>query len=259
MKHRCRGFAKHVGHATYPNSATKSTSTTTAKKGYSGTFPALPPKTAKIAVDCAYAYGTKKSVYKYSGGKPKAAYKTALNKAFPKRSGWKYPKSRAGASCDVFAGTVLQLAGYTSAPHAMSKFVAWCKNKLKKVSTLQNGDILTRTNHIMVLVDLKGKKYVANAHYQTDGGTYGIIEKVGNYTNIWRPEGLSYLSKGDTFTAVKYLQSFLNWYGGYGLAIDYSFGAKTEAAVKDFQKKEGLTIDGKFGSASLAKAKAVKK
>ena len=68
-----------------------------------------------------------------------------------------------------------------------------------------------------------------------------------------------YLSKGDTGTQVKYLQMFLNWYGGYGLVIDGSFGDKTLVAVKAFQKAAGLTVDGKFGPASLAKAKVVKR
>ena len=226
---------------------------------YEGALPALPPKTAKIAVQCAYAYGTKLSKYRYKGGKPKEEYKKRLNQAYPNRNGWKYAKSRAGASCDVFAGTVLKCAGYKTAPHAMSKMVAWCRKNLKAVKTMQNGDVITRTNHVAIVVDLKGKKRVANAHYQTNGGTYGIIQAVGKYTNIWRPEGTSYFSKGDTFTDVKRLQKFLNWYGGHGLynlAEDYVFGTKTEEAVKDFQKKEGLEVTGRFGTAELKKAKS---
>lgn len=226
---------------------------------YSGAFPVLPPKTAKIAVECAYVYGTKLSRYRYKGGKPKEAYKKRLNQAYPNRKSWKYAKSRAGASCDVFAGTVLKCAGYKSAPHAMSKMVAWCKKHLKAVKTMQNGDILTRTNHVMICVDIKGKKRVANAHFQDHGGTYGIIQSVGKYTNIWRPSGTSYFSKGDTFTDVRRLQRFLNWYGEYKLKEDYIFGDKTEAAVKDFQTKEGLTASGRFGSAELTAAKKVRK
>ena len=65
--------------------------------------------------------------------------------------------------------------------------------------------------------------------------------------------------KGDTFTEVKKLQKFLNWYGNYGIKEDYAFGTKTENAVCDFQKKEGLTVNGRFGSNELKKAKAVTK
>lgn len=67
------------------------------------------------------------------------------------------------------------------------------------------------------------------------------------------------LKKGDTGEQVKYLQLFLNWYGGYGLAADKSFGEKTKAALKAFQKSEGLTVDCLFGPACLARAKAVKR
>ena len=226
--------------------------------GYPGKFPELPPKTAKLGVKCAYKYGTPLKKYRYKGGKPKPQYKHFLNKAYPSRSHWKYAQSRAGASCDVFAGTVLKCAGYKSAPHTMSTMVAWCRKHLKKASSLQNGDILTRTNHVMVVVDIRGKKRVANAHFLDHGGTYGIIEKVGKYTDIWRTDKLSYFSLGDEFTDMKYLKRFLNWYGNYNLK-GYTFGEKTLNAVKDFQTKEGLTVDGKFGEKCLKRAKETRK
>ena len=68
-----------------------------------------------------------------------------------------------------------------------------------------------------------------------------------------------YFKTGDTGSQVKYLQKFLNWYGGYGLTVDGDLGDKTLSAVKKFQKAERLTVDGKFGAKSLAKAKTVKK
>lgn len=68
-----------------------------------------------------------------------------------------------------------------------------------------------------------------------------------------------YLGKGDKGTQVGRLQMFLNWYGNYGLVVDKDFGAKTKTAVEKFQKATGLTVDGYFGSKSLAKAKTIKK
>lgn len=229
-----------------------------APKKYSGRMPKLPPKTAKIAVECAYAYKTSPSVYKYSTGKPKKQYKKRLNEAYPSRKHWKHAKSRAGASCDVFAGTVLKCSGYKKAPHAMSKMVAWCRKHLKRVKTAQNGDILTRTNHVMIFLELNGKKFVANAHFLNMGGTYGYVEKPSHYTDIWRPSGLSYFSKGDKFTDVKYLRRYLNWYGQYGLDEDrYDFNENVERAVKDFQTREGLEVTGKFGKAEIERAEVV--
>ena len=54
---------------------------------------------------------------------------------------------------------------------------------------------------------------------------------------------VGYGSKGDT---VKKLQQLLNQ-GDYNLDVDGSFGPKTQAAVKDYQKKNGLAVDGIVG------------
>ena len=64
------------------------------------------------------------------------------------------------------------------------------------------------------------------------------------------------LKKGSKGTQVGYLQSFLNWYGGFKLSVDKDFGAKTEAALKTFQKTEGIGVDGIYGKQSQGKAKA---
>lgn len=57
------------------------------------------------------------------------------------------------------------------------------------------------------------------------------------------------LRKGDKIQAVKTLQACLDVYG-YGLEIDGSFGGKTDTALRDFQKKHGLTVDGVCGKNS---------
>ena len=53
------------------------------------------------------------------------------------------------------------------------------------------------------------------------------------------------LKKGDKGENVKILQKALG-----GLTVDGDFGAKTEAAVKAFQKSKGLTVDGLVGNAT---------
>lgn len=55
------------------------------------------------------------------------------------------------------------------------------------------------------------------------------------------------IKNGSRGTEVKTLQATLNQKGNYGLATDGIFGAKTEIAVKDFQKKNGLSVDGIVG------------
>lgn len=56
-------------------------------------------------------------------------------------------------------------------------------------------------------------------------------------------------SKGDD---VKKLQTELNKYG-YGLDVDGSFGQKTNDAVRDYQSKNGLSVDGVVGNNTWGK------
>ncbi len=49
---------------------------------------------------------------------------------------------------------------------------------------------------------------------------------------------------------VKELQKELKELGYYEGSIDGLYGSETEQAVKDFQKDEGLTVDGKYGPAT---------
>lgn len=56
---------------------------------------------------------------------------------------------------------------------------------------------------------------------------------------------VSYGSQGSEVTE---LQKLLNQNGNYNLATDGIFGAKTRAAVKDYQTKNGLAVDGIVGT-----------
>lgn len=81
--------------------------------------------------------------------------------------------------------------------------------------------------------------------------TYG-----GNFPKLVLGRALKFGSSGNN---VKRLQKFLNWYGNYKLDVDGAYGRKTESAVRDFQAKNGLAVDGKFGKKSLAKAMGIRK
>lgn len=66
------------------------------------------------------------------------------------------------------------------------------------------------------------------------------------------------LKKGSTGTQVKYLQKCLNYLGykgkdGKALTVDGEFGTNTEYALRAFQKKYKLSVDGIYGSKSKAK------
>ena len=64
-------------------------------------------------------------------------------------------------------------------------------------------------------------------------------------------EAASY-RKGDSGGTVTEIQKRLRSWGYYDGAVDGVFGSKTEAAVKAFQKKNGLTADGVVGPMTLA-------
>lgn len=64
---------------------------------------------------------------------------------------------------------------------------------------------------------------------------------------------VSSLKKGSTGSAVKTLQRRLRDLGYYSGSIDGDFGDSTAAAVRAFQKANGLDVDGKVGSKTLAK------
>ena len=112
-------------------------------------YPIEPTKTnaqklAEKANELAWSTNTSKA--NYPSGAPTAAFKAALNKAYPNRSSWgKAP--RLGASCDVFVGTCVRAAGVDkNFPRGLSFTYLPKSSKFKQVSvtknTIQNGDII---------------------------------------------------------------------------------------------------------------------
>ncbi|MCI7145036.1 MAG: peptidoglycan-binding protein [Clostridiales bacterium] len=253
-----------------------------ASKTYTGSWPTLPNALAKKAIECCWPYGTSSIKYKYSTGNPTDAYQEALDAAYPEdvRSKWGQAKSRAGASCDVFVGTVARASGYDyNFPRALSKDLTylpgttskWKKVSVTKVKDMQPGDIIMYLNkggggHICVYVEVNDVGYIANAHYQDKGGCYGVMDakakdyNPSNYKSfaVYRQvtNKVSFFSKGDRSSEVKKLQQFLNWAGFDCGTPDGSFGPATETAVKNFQKAVGIEVDGKFGVGSLNAAKS---
>ena len=57
--------------------------------------------------------------------------------------------------------------------------------------------------------------------------------------------------KGSSGSVVTQIQTKLKNWGYYNGSVDGIYGSGTESAVKSFQKKNGLTVDGKAGPATL--------
>ena len=139
------------------------------------------------AKEFAYAYGTKRSVYSYPKGKPKQAYKKGLQEAYGSRKGWG-KQTKAGASCDVFAGTCIRCSGVDKKfprgldeqiPH-IKKSSKWKRINPKKQSDLKAGDIViykksTGGGHICIYIG--GGKY-CEAGYNSK--RYGCTVKKGS-------------------------------------------------------------------------------
>ncbi len=69
--------------------------------------------------------------------------------------------------------------------------------------------------------------------------------------------GATLLRRGSQGTAVRHLQSRLNALGLGPLATDAVFGPATAAAVKVFQRAQGLAVDGIVGSVTATRLKDV--
>lgn len=67
------------------------------------------------------------------------------------------------------------------------------------------------------------------------------------------PANASILRRGSTGAKVTQLQRVLNaWYPWMGLAVDGDYGPATENAVREYQRRAGVTVDGIAGPVTLA-------
>ncbi len=76
-----------------------------------------------------------------------------------------------------------------------------------------------------------------------------LIIGFGVFYNFQSTDALSRL--GSTGSEVTKIQTRLKNWGYYKGAVDGKYGAATQKAVKEFQRKNGLTVDGIAGSSTL--------
>lgn len=238
---------------------------------YTGAFPDFVAHSGQkinyTAKDLSYAYGTNKAKYTYPKGKAKAAFTTAINKVYPKRSSWS-KQCQAGASCDVGAGTVIRYSGIDTKiprgldeqiPH-LKKSSLWKNTGLTKTSQMKPGDVgiyigKTKGAHIWIKVD----GYTAEASH-TNKYFMRLTKSQPTNSNkktwgIYRATKASVIRTGDRGTEVTKLQNFLNWAGFNCGKADGEFGDNTDKAVKAFQTKVGIEADGEVYTGTLAKMK----
>ena len=144
----------------------------------------------------------------------------------------------------IYQATGIDVGNFNTAtePAALRKSGLFDEVEISSEKDIYNGDILvTKT---------KGHTVIA---------TSGRARSGKAYTGEWpKLPKRGYFVNGDVSTEVCKLKKFLNWFSDYGLnETNKNYFGKTESAVKDFQRRTGITVDGKFGSKSLAAAKEV--
>ena len=140
------------------------------------------------AKECCWAYGTKKEKYAMPTGKPKKAYKDALEEAYPDRDSWGV-RPRHGRSCDVFIGVIMRIIGADkNFPRGLDEIIPYVKKHPKKwklmnihdKDKMKPGDIIYQiyksgAGHVCIYM---GGNRVANAHYVKN--TYPVIQAYSN-------------------------------------------------------------------------------
>ena len=89
-------------------------------------------------------------------------------------------------------------------------------------------------------------------HWGIPKGLYSAEELKAAGIDVREDDNMPTLRRGNQGDEVADLQMLLNSKFGYDLEVDGNFGKATETAVKDFQKKHGLTADGVVGKKTWA-------
>lgn len=178
----------------------------------------------------------------------------------------KLGKQRCGQICDAFCRTI-RAAGYKTGVYAnLATLNGYLPSELYTRWSIWVAQYNSKCNY---------KHPYIMWQYSSSGKVSGISGNVD--MNIWYgedPEPVptstypgpfptlpkrGWFSSGDKGEQVRRLQRFLNWYGGYGLAVDGEVGRKTINSVREYQGREKLKVDGAFGSESLKRAKIVRR
>lgn len=127
-----------------------------------------------------------------------------------------------------------------------------------------NGDVATgwicqsdgKETYVKVLSNSQAK-----SEFKVEGGDLPS-KKVGTFTDAERSASAAdsdntYLREGSSGETVKDVQTKLKALGYYSGEITGNVGTKTEAAIKEFQSRNGLTADGIAGPQTIAKIDAV--
>ena len=173
------------------SSTTNSTETSTETSTTTGESARGTGNIAAAALELGWPKGTAKSKYKVNRSTKEGNWTPAGRKYFDEitKKKYKYGTSNDGASCSIYATTVLKYAGVidTEKVHRSPSWIQkqlqkdtenWEEVKIEKVSDYQSGDVLIRPGnvkgHAAIYVEVDGKGYLSEGHYYK---AYGAIDK----------------------------------------------------------------------------------
>lgn len=175
----------------------------------------------------------------------------------------KMGKQRCGQICDAFCRTI-KAGGFRTGVYAnLSTLNAYLPSDLYKRWSIWVAQYNSKCNY---------KHPYLMWQYTSSGKVNGISGRIDMnyyYGNVKPKPKTSYqgklptlphrgwFSSGDKGEQVELLQKFLNWYGGYGLDVDGEVGRLTIDAVRQYQGREKLRVDGAFGIECLKRARKV--
>lgn len=176
----------------------------------------------------------------------------------------KIGKQRCGQICDAFCRTI-KAGGFRTGVYAnLSTLNAYLPSDLYKRWSIWVAQYNSKCNY---------KHPYLMWQYTSSGKVNGIPGRIdmNYYYGDAKPKPKTsyqgklptlphrgWFSSGDKGEQVELLQKFLNWYGGYGLEVDGEVGRLTIYAVREYQGREKLKVDGAFGPECLKRAKAVR-
>ena len=179
-----------------------------------------------------------------------------------KANGWsaKSIKTKCEADCSSSTAAVIIAAGHKLNLTKLQSVNPSCvtsnlRSALKNAgfTLLTDSKYLTSDNYL-----LPGDVLLNDGHHVAINIDKGAKARAVNNSKKEIPTLASAdpnLKKGSKGIQVKYLQQDLNYVMGSGLAVDGDFGTETDAALRVFQKKYSLAIDGVYGSRSKTKMK----
>ena len=143
---------------------------------------------------------------------------------------------------------------------------------LKKGILVSKGDVVSSSSLLGYMGD-SGRAYGKHLHFEVST-SYSSRNRIDPFPFLSNPIydkskysynlpklrlGIWGWKRGDKNKNVGLIQRFLNYIMGSNLAIDNSFGRKTEKVVLKYQKRFSLKEDGKFGPECIKLAKRLVK